>query len=338
MSFQVPLLQVTLFGQSAGALSALIHLSSRKADNLYQRAIIQSGPFSIPFKSFRQAYSQGAEFSRNLDCPPGDIVCMRSRSPREILDAQASTGSFGNVLQQFMPWSPYHDGDEVPVSPLKAIEKGLIANKSLIIGTTADEGLTYVYNMFPTPLNMMTYSGLLLMINQNEAFTWLSRYSPKNPRDSRAALSSLATDYLFTCPTRQIASDLALSNHNLWLYVFDQGMSFLNGTGILNNCQNNACHGADIPYLFQNVRKVFPLKPEEMSLENDLLVYWTNFAKHGNPNGVGINSSVAVWPQYHITSSSPNRAVMRLQAPTSNAITDYMGPSCDKFKRSDFKI
>lgn len=218
-----------MFGQSAGALSALIHLSSRKADNLYQRAIIQSGPFSIPFKSFRQAYSQGAEFSRNLNCPPGDIVCMRSRSPREILDAQASTRSFGNVLQQFMPWSPYHDGDEVPVSPLKAIEKGLIANKSLIIGTTADEGLTYVYNMFPTPLNMMTYSGLLLMINQNEAFTWLSRYSPKNPRDSRAALSSLATDYLFTCPTRQIASDLALSNHNLWLYVFDQGMSFLNG-------------------------------------------------------------------------------------------------------------
>lgn len=262
---------------------------------------------------------------------------MRSRSPREILNAQASTSSIGNVLQQFMPWSPYHDGDEVPVSPLKAIEKGLIANKSLIIGTTADEGLTYVYSMFPTSLNMMTYSGLLLMINQNEAFTWLSRYSPKNPRDSRAALSSLATDYLFTCPTRQIASDLALSNHNLWLYVFDQGMSFLNGTGILNNCQNNACHGADVPYLFQNVRKVFPLKTEEMRLENDLLVYWTNFAKHGNPNGVRTNSSVAVWPQYHIKSGQ-NRAVMRLQTPTSNATTDYMGPACDKFKRSDFKI
>lgn len=41
--------------------------------------------------------------------------------------------------------------------------------------------------------------------------------------------------------------------------------------------------------------KVFFLKLEEMSLENDFFVYWINFVKYGNLNGVGINSLVVVW-------------------------------------------
>lgn len=333
-------IQVTLFGQSAGALSVLIHLTSKKADNLYQRAIIQSGPFSIPFKSFTQAYTQGVEFSRNLRCHPRDITCMRRKSTQEILNAQASTRASGDPLQQFIPWSPHYDGDEVPVSALKAIEKGLIANKSLIIGTTAEEGLTYVYNTFKTPQNMLTYSGLLLMINPREAFTWLARYMPKNTQDVRPAMSVLATDYIFTCPTRQIASDLAVSNRNVWLYVFDHGMTFLNGTSNFENCHQKACHGGDIPYLFQNIRKVFPLKSEEIQLEKDLLVYWTNFAKHGNPNGVGNKTDNAVihWPIYDLTSEEFPRAVMHFHTPTSNITLDYMGTKCDKFNRNDFKI
>ncbi|XP_062616632.1 crystal protein-like [Saccostrea cucullata] len=327
---------VTLFGQSAGALSALIHLTSRKADKLFQRAIIQSGPFSIPPKSFQDAYSQGVEFSRNLNCSPQNIRCLRRRLPMEVVRAQRATGATGNVLQRFLPWSPHYDGDEVPVNPHTAIEKGLLANKSLIIGTTAHEGLTYVYNIFTSPMNMMTYSGLLLMINQNEAFTWLSRYSPKNSRDAREALSELATDYIFTCPTRQIAEDLSLSQHKVWLYVFDHGMKFLNGTGIMENCHDNACHGGDIPYLFQNLQKVFPLNQEEIRLENDILIYWTNFAKHGNPNGASTNNSSVVWPSYDQTSELP-RAVMYFKVPTSNVTLDYKGPICDKFNKMDFR-
>jgi carboxylesterase type B len=331
------LLQVTLFGQSAGALSALIHLTSRKADHLFQRAIIQSGTFSIPLKTFQQALSQGVEFSRLLNCLPRDIRCMRRKSPREILNAQASARGNINAIQQFMPWSPHYDGNEVLVSPHNAIERGLLANKSLIVGTTANEGLSYVYNVFTTPMNMMTYSGILFMLNQKDAFSWLSRYPPKDGQDSRKVLSDLATDYLFTCPTRQIASDIALSSGRLWLYVFDHGMKFLNGTGLMENCHDHACHGGEIPYLFQNVQRMFPLSPEEIRLENNILYYWTNFAKYGNPNGVVSNNSTSIWPSYDLTSRLP-RATMRFQVPVSAVTLDYMGKSCDKFNESNFKL
>lgn len=64
-----------------------------------------------------------------------------------------------------MLWLLYYDGDEVLVSFLKVIEKGLIVNKLLIIGIIVDEGLIYVYNMFLIFFNMMIYLGFFLMIN-----------------------------------------------------------------------------------------------------------------------------------------------------------------------------
>lgn len=64
-----------------------------------------------------------------------------------------------------MLWLLYYDGDEVLVSFLKVIGKGLIVNKLLIIGIIVDEGLMYVYNMFLIFFNMMIYLGFFLMIN-----------------------------------------------------------------------------------------------------------------------------------------------------------------------------
>lgn len=105
---------------------------------------------------------------------------MCFRLLREIFDVQVLIGFFGNVFQQFMLWLLYYDGDEVLVSFLKVIEKGLIVNKLLIIGIIVDEGLMYVYNMFLIFFNMMIYLGFFLMINQNEVFIWFLRYFLKN--------------------------------------------------------------------------------------------------------------------------------------------------------------
>lgn len=105
---------------------------------------------------------------------------MCFRLLREIFDVQVLIRFFGNVFQQFMLWLLYYDGDEVLVSFLKVIEKGLIVNKLLIIGIIVDEGLMYVYNMFLIFFNMMIYLGFFLMINQNEVFIWFLRYFLKN--------------------------------------------------------------------------------------------------------------------------------------------------------------
>ncbi len=42
--------QVTLFGQSAGAGSTTAHLISPKSQGLFNQAIIESNPFTLPLK------------------------------------------------------------------------------------------------------------------------------------------------------------------------------------------------------------------------------------------------------------------------------------------------
>ena len=49
--------KVTLFGQSAGAMSVGLHLISPASQPLFDAAIIESNPYGIPYKSLR---SRGA--------------------------------------------------------------------------------------------------------------------------------------------------------------------------------------------------------------------------------------------------------------------------------------
>jgi hypothetical protein len=44
-------LQITIFGESAGATSVAVHLVSQYSQGLYSKAIIESNPFSLPIKT-----------------------------------------------------------------------------------------------------------------------------------------------------------------------------------------------------------------------------------------------------------------------------------------------
>jgi len=54
-------------------------------------------------------------------------------------------------------------------------------------------------------------------------------------------------------------------------------------------CYNLTCHGGELPYLFNMVSLAPGLSftPEESAFAERLIVYWTNFAKYGDPNGNG---------------------------------------------------
>ena len=51
----------------------------------------------------------------------------------------------------------------------------------------------------------------------------------------------------------------------------------------------------DVPYVFQTLdRNDAKLTPGDWTVSDLVSTYWTNFAKHGNPNGPGVPS----WPEF----------------------------------------
>ncbi len=86
--------RVTIFGQSAGGESILIHLISPQSKGLYSQAIVESGTFWTNGAEIDALYSKadaeklGVGFARSLGySSPGAIAQMRKLSYQEIANA-----------------------------------------------------------------------------------------------------------------------------------------------------------------------------------------------------------------------------------------------------------
>ena len=53
-----------------------------------------------------------------------------------------------------------------------------------------------------------------------------------------------------------------------------------------SGCNGNACHSAEIPYVFADNLRQFGIQftQQEQDLAIEMIKYWANFAKSGNPN------------------------------------------------------
>lgn len=144
---------VTLFGESAGALSICAHLTSPTAVGLFQRAVLQSGsclmsfprgalgpgtPAYEPFASQRDVQTAGAEAARQLGCPADGgaevLACLRGQSTDRLATAQLMQSfnrpAFGNTL--------------LPVAPAQALASGRFHRVPVILGTNHDEMRMFV--------------------------------------------------------------------------------------------------------------------------------------------------------------------------------------------------
>ena len=72
--------RVQLFGQSAGAISIMVHLTLPSSEPLFTTAVMQSNPFHIPFKEQWEAGIQANYFGEKIGCPTLNKECLRPGS------------------------------------------------------------------------------------------------------------------------------------------------------------------------------------------------------------------------------------------------------------------
>lgn len=294
---------MTLFGQSAGAQSTVIHLMNEESSKYFQRAIMESAPISIPFKSRPEELFLGEMITLQLGCQPNDMVCLRSKSADEVALAQKTVRNYPSsikLLEFFEPLGPFVDGNIVPFQPLEGVRRGLFQNKPFIIGSTTEETRIYVYEAWNSTLTSVEYSAALLATFGRDIVKVEEMYPPNNPADERLDLQIASTDFIFTCSTRNYTRLIQSKTQNKissWVYVFDHFFSF-NGWGKFTECDEHVCHGSEIPYVFQSYRDSsnFTSTSEEDNMSHALMTYFSNFAKNGDPS-FG-NEVPFQWPKY----------------------------------------
>jgi len=282
---------VTLFGESAGGISTCMHLVSPLSKDLFQRAIIESGPCDTGSDKAK-AMAQGAAFLAALGCDadPDPLKCARDKPMEDVMAALPSSVDF--FFGDSASWFPVVDGWNLPDRPGKLLEEGKFEKMPVVLGTNADEGTLFLYlageaGKIPDDAAFLAATEKLVPGHGAEV---VAHYPSATYGSAQAAAAASVGDAGFVCPTRRTARALAKAGVATYLYHF----TFVPDGALLPNM--GSFHSSEVKYVLGNPSQLTPkaLTDDELALSATMMGYWSRHAAAGDPNG----KDAFVWPKY----------------------------------------
>jgi para-nitrobenzyl esterase len=229
---------VTVFGESAGAMSIGVLLSMPCAEGLFRRAITQSGAAHhvIPAQT---ASRIGGYLAGKLGVPP-DRDAIAAVPVQRLLAAQAELKAEllahpdpdrwgAEVVAGVMLWQPVIDGEVIPAAPIERIAAGASAQVDLITGANTDDWrLPRVISgeigqitdqMLTGPVGVYGYRALAAYgLPAGTALTvYRTRYPGASPGD---LLVEVTTDWWTCIPAIRLADAHARAPSGTYMYEF----------------------------------------------------------------------------------------------------------------------
>ena len=242
---------VTVFGESAGAMAIADLLASPPARGLFRRAIVQSGHGAMTrdtgvaqrlVRKLAKLLGVAPDREGFASVAPGDALdaVEKVSLPTTRLDLRGPDGRepvFG--ISRFVP---VHGDDMLPEPPLDALRKGAGAEVDLLIGTNAEEMNLY---LVPTGLREKVGRALawfVLRRSQPGAWRVLKAYGLGRERPGRVLTRAL-TDLVFRQPARRFAEE---HRGRTWMYEFDWRSTAFGG-------ELGAAHAVEVPFVFDTL-------------------------------------------------------------------------------------
>ena len=286
---------VTVFGESAGAMSVSLLLAMPSAVGLFHKAIVQSGSASAA-KTPDQAAADTDEFMEAAGL--ATVADLRAAGVEQLLAAHTTMAGrrmadpedvirrFGNPLA-FLAFRPVADGTVVPADPLGAIAAGSAAGVPLIVGTNLEEWKLFALMSPPASDEAHLRDRAALLTEDPDGA--LVAYRAELPDAAVAQLeSALLTDVIFRIPASQLA-DAQAGHAPVFQYRFDWRSPAWGG-------MIGAAHAVEIPFVFDMVRDhrlhVFVGPDAPHGLARAMHERWVAFARSGVPTG----DAAATWP------------------------------------------
>lgn len=276
---------VTVFGESAGAMAIADLVTSPLAKGLFKRAIIESGhgamirDIDIAQRLVRKLarilkIAPTAEGFRSVSYEAGWKAMEKVSKPfarMDLRDAQGFEPVFG--ISRFIP---VHGDDVLPKKPLDALKEGAGRDVDVLIGTNAAEMNLY---FVPTKVRDKAPSFFLkwlLRKSHPDATRALRAYGWGTGRAGQVFTSAM-TDLVFRWPARRYAEEHLGRTH---MYEFDWHSPACKG-------ELGASHGMELPFVFKTLEiargpngLVGENPPQELAERVHRV--WVDFAKDGS--------------------------------------------------------
>jgi para-nitrobenzyl esterase len=303
---------VTIFGQSAGAMSVGTLLSMPRAEGLFRRAIAQSGGAHQVLSAEaarkvagRLAQKLGVDASRAaIAAVPVDRLLQAQAELKADLMANPDPERWDRELViSMLPWQPVIDGDTVPARPIDRIVAGVGGDIDLMAGSNLDE-----WNFFLVPggaIDQVTpeaLAGIVAACGLPSEATLATYRAAQPDAGPGELLSAIQRDWCFRIPALRLAEAHATSRAATYTYEFAWRSPQFSG-------RLGACHGLEIPFVFdllpEGADPLLGTRPPQQ-LADTMHAAWVAFARNGD----------CPWPKYDLG----RRATMRFDA--ASAIVD----------------
>lgn len=295
---------VTLMGESAGAVSVGIFLICDICRSLFQRAILQSGAPQAKWGVLHKDVmtSRSEQFAQAVGCDEDTdhdylVKCLRSLPyTANIINKEGRSAS--GIIQ--FPFVPIVDGVLLRQDPAQMLRNGNFKKAPLLLGSNENEGTFFmvysheIYNLKnPPAITSSIYKTLI----ENPMFLYYPHFPHKlndfgreaimfyykdwlNPDNQTAMSLSLdraVSDCYFVCPVNELARTYATHNMPVYYYWFSQRWTanpWPEWMGVL--------HADEMWYTFGHaLNQSHSFTEEEKQLSRRMMTYWTNFAKTG---------------------------------------------------------
>ena len=326
---------VTIFGESAGGHSVHTHLASPLSAGLFHKAIAHSASYSLDTPSLSAAEEKGKAFASAAGCTnQGSVACIRGLSLAQILANQAALiGGNGVVVTV--------DNKVLTQTHRAAFASGNFHHVPVIEGSNSNEyslisAFYFDFTAPPAGLGPVTTANYpvaefltLSFFDANKTSAQVDPLYPvaKYPAPIRA-IDAIGTDSAYSCPARNTVQ--ALSRYTkTYQYEFadpSPPMIFLPDTPSHPAGTWGAYHASELQYVFKMTAPIpaaaAPMTAAQKSLSAQMIRFWAQFARTGNPNE---HESGSVWPQY---SSATDSAISLHPAGVTTTTTFAARHSC----------
>ena len=285
---------VTLFGQSAGAESVGILLASPRTEGLFGRAILQSPPMQSV--TAQEATRLAKTLAGMLRIRP-TIADLSNVSLEALTSAAVGLNmaikdrtTWGRLSLGGTAFLPVVDGVVLDASPLAMLARDPKPGVPVIVGSTDQEARLYLIpdgeiDRITTAVVDQFVADLKLPADTIELYR-------QNPANSTIGdvYSAMQSDYTFRVPALRIAEDRSRTGA-AWHYNFAWKSPAFGG-------RLGAAHFVDVPFAFKMLAsdqaRTFVGDDPPATLADGMHMAWVAFAKTGGPGWPAYNCSERV--------------------------------------------